>query len=137
MAPATVRRPIKLLSDIILVHVDQEELLECGLYAPAEAQPGNVDIAEKHALMRTGTVVHSDPDHVFEGYSGTGPGLKSKKCARLTMAITVGDRVVFSAWVGTNQAIYYGWGNEYLLMRESEVLGKLESKTERKRKVKA
>jgi co-chaperonin GroES (HSP10) len=109
-------RSIQLFSDVILVRVDSEEILPCGLYAPPEAQPGHADIAESHALNRTGEVLQ------------VGPGRKSTKTFKpLPMSLAPGDRIVFSAWVGTPIPMQFGWPDNVLMMRDSEVLTKVES----------
>ena len=51
-----------------------------------------------------------------------GPGRTADDGSRITMELTVGDKVIYSKYAGTE---YEDGDEEYLIMRESDVLAKL------------
>ena len=51
-----------------------------------------------------------------------GPGRVADDGSRITMELTVGDKVIYSKYAGTE---YEDGDEEYLIMRESDVLAKI------------
>lgn len=52
-----------------------------------------------------------------------GPGAKDESGKRIAMDVSVGDVVLFTQWAGNEMKID---GKEYLVMKESDVIGILE-----------
>ncbi|MFO0389970.1 MAG: co-chaperone GroES [Alphaproteobacteria bacterium] len=52
-----------------------------------------------------------------------GPGAKDESGKRIAMDVSVGDIVLFTQWAGNEMKID---GKEYLVMKESDVIGLLE-----------
>jgi len=63
-----------------------------------------------------------------------GPGARDETGKLVPLDIAVGDRVLFGKWSGTEVKIE---GDEYVIMKESDILGIIEDKpaTSRKKKV--
>jgi co-chaperonin GroES (HSP10) len=116
-AASTRLERTQFMRDIVLVKVEPVELMSNGLYAPAEAQPKHVDPAKLHEMVRRGTVMY------------TGPGVRSNKTGeRLSMDVKAGDKVCFSAFTAQRPqgiAEPTAWGDDLLMMHESEILGQL------------
>ncbi len=55
---------------------------------------------------------------------GVGPGGRDEDGERIEMDLKVGDRILFGKWSGTEVKID---GEELLIMKESDVMGVLES----------
>jgi chaperonin GroES len=55
---------------------------------------------------------------------GVGPGGRDEDGERIAMDLKVGDRILFGKWSGTEVKID---GDELLIMKESDVMGVLES----------
>jgi chaperonin GroES len=55
---------------------------------------------------------------------GVGPGGRDEDGERIPMDLKVGDRILFGKWSGTEVKID---GDELLIMKESDVMGVLES----------
>jgi chaperonin GroES len=55
---------------------------------------------------------------------GVGPGGRDEDGERIEMDLKVGDRILFGKWSGTEVKID---GDELLIMKESDVMGVLES----------
>ncbi len=51
-----------------------------------------------------------------------GPGRATDEGSRIPMELTIGDRVIYSKFAGTE---YKDGDDEYLIMRESDVLAKI------------
>ena len=51
-----------------------------------------------------------------------GPGRVADDGSRITMELTIGDKVIYSKYAGTE---YEDGDEEYLIMRESDVLAKI------------
>ncbi len=51
-----------------------------------------------------------------------GPGRVAEDGSRISMELTVGDKVIYSKYAGTE---YEDGDDEYLIMRESDVLAKI------------
>ncbi len=58
-----------------------------------------------------------------------GPGGRDESGKLIPIDIEVGDRVLFGKWSGTEVKID---GVEYLIMKESDIMGVIEGKTARK-----
>ena len=59
-----------------------------------------------------------------------GPGAVDEKSGkRVALDVRVGDRVLFGKWSGTEVKLD---GVEYLIMKESDIMGVIEGKTARK-----
>lgn len=91
---------------IVVKRIDEEETLQGGLYIPDTAK-------EK---PQKGEVVAV----------GKGKRLDDGKLAPLD--VQVGDRILFGKYSGSDIKLD---GNEYLIMREDEVLGVLEGATKK------
>ena len=55
---------------------------------------------------------------------GVGPGGRDEDGERIAMDLNVGDRILFGKWSGTEVKID---GDDLLIMKESDVMGVLES----------
>lgn len=104
-----------LTQDILLVKRLAAERLPSGLYIPATAQSAHEDPAKLHEIVRKGEVVKA------------GPGLRSRKTGeRMAMHVKPGDKVWFTAWTGqaaqANLPSVAAWDDDYILLRESELL---------------
>lgn len=94
---------IRPLHDRILVkRVPQEEKTSSGIYIPDTAKEKPVE----------GVVV------------AVGKGLKNESGALIPMDVQKGDKIIFAKWGGTEIKIE---GVEYLIMKEADVLGIVES----------
>ena len=90
---------LKPLDDRLVVLPDQaEEKTKSGIYLPEAAK-------EK---PQTGTVV------------AAGPGKTNDAGDRVTLAVSVGDTVLYGKYSGTEVDVE---GTTYMIMRESELLG--------------
>ena len=98
MAKTKVKVDVKPLSDRVVVKpLDESEQMRGGLYIPDTAK-------EKPSQ---GEVV------------AVGPGKVSEEGARLEMDVTVGDKVLYGKYSGTDVTLA---GEEYLILRESDIL---------------
>ena len=89
---------IKPLGDRVLIHADvAEEVTSSGLYIPDTAK-------EK---PQQGTVIAVGPGKVENG-------------TKVEMTVNEGDKVLYGKYAGTEVTID---GNEYLIMRESDIVG--------------
>ena len=89
---------IKPLGDRVLIQADvAEEVTSSGLYIPDTAK-------EK---PQQGTVI------------AVGPG-KVENSTKVEMTVNEGDKVLYGKYAGTEVTID---GNEYLIMRESDIVG--------------
>ena len=89
---------IKPLGDRVLIQADvAEEVTSSGLYIPDTAK-------EKH---QQGTVIAVGPGKVENG-------------TKVEMTVNEGDKVLYGKYAGTEVTID---GNEYLIMRESDIVG--------------
>jgi chaperonin GroES len=61
----------------------------------------------------------------------TGPGIADDKGQIQPLDVQAGDRVLFGKWSGTEVTIN---GEDVLIMKESDILGVLEGKSELKKK---
>jgi chaperonin GroES len=61
---------------------------------------------------------------------GVGPGGRDESGKLIPIDVKVGDRVLFSKWSGTEVKID---GVEYLIMKESDIMGVLEDTVARKK----
>ena len=97
---ATSNAPaLKPLDDRIVVQPDKaEEKTKSGIYLPEAAK-------EK---PQTGTVV------------AAGPGKTNDDGQRVSLAVSVGDTVLYGKYAGTEVELD---GETYMIMRESELLG--------------
>ncbi len=59
-----------------------------------------------------------------------GPGGRDEDGERIPMDVQVGDRILFGKWSGTEVKI---GGDELLIMKESDILGVVETKTKGKK----
>jgi chaperonin GroES len=59
-----------------------------------------------------------------------GPGARDENGARQPMDVQVGDRILFGKWSGTEVKVD---GEEYLIMKESDIMGVIEEKGARKK----
>ena len=64
----------------------------------------------------------------------SGPGARDETGKLVPLDVSVGDRVLFGKWSGTEVKVE---GEEYVIMKESDILGIIEDKpaTSRKKKV--
>lgn len=85
---------------IIIKPIEQEQTTRGGIYLPDTAK-------EK---PQEGEVV------------AVGPGRATDDGGRIPMELSVGDRVIYSKFAGTE---YKDGDDEYLIMRESDVLAKI------------
>ena len=60
-----------------------------------------------------------------------GPGARDEDGERIKMDLEVGDRILFGKWSGTEVTVD---GEELLIMKESDVMGVLETKVAKKSK---
>jgi chaperonin GroES len=89
---------VKPLADRVVVKpLDEDEQMRGGLYIPDTAK-------EKPSQ---GEVV------------AVGPGKLSEEGARLDMDVSVGDKVLYGKYSGTDVTLE---GEEYLILRESDIL---------------
>jgi len=89
---------IKPLGDRVLIQADvAEEITSSGLYIPDTAK-------EK---PQQGTVIAVGPGKVENG-------------TKVEMTVNEGDKVLYGKYAGTEVTID---GNEYLIMRESDIVG--------------
>jgi chaperonin GroES len=89
---------VKPLADRVVVKpLDEDEQMRGGLYIPDTAK-------EKPSQ---GEVV------------AVGPGKLSEEGARLEMDVSVGDKVLYGKYSGTDVTLE---GEEYLILRESDIL---------------
>ena len=89
---------VKPLSDrVVVMPLDESEQMRGGLYIPDTAK-------EKPSQ---GEVV------------AVGPGKVSEEGARLEMDVSVGDKVLYGKYSGTDVTLD---GDEYLILRESDIL---------------
>ncbi|MBI1238832.1 MAG: co-chaperone GroES [Alphaproteobacteria bacterium] len=58
-----------------------------------------------------------------------GPGARDEDGKRIAMELSVGDRILFGKWSGTEVKID---GQELLIMKESDVMGVIEGKKAKK-----
>ena len=95
---------VKPLSDrVVVLPLDEAEQMRGGLYIPDTAK-------EKPSQ---GEVI------------AVGPGKVSDEGARLEMDVKAGDKVLYGKYSGTDVTLD---GEEYLIMREDEVLAVMDSK---------
>ena len=85
---------------IIIKPIEQEQTTRGGIFLPDTAK-------EK---PQEGEVV------------AVGPGRATDEGSRIPMELTIGDRVIYSKFAGTE---YKDGDDEYLIMRESDVLAKI------------
>lgn len=85
---------------IIIKPIEQEQTTRGGIFLPDTAK-------EK---PQEGEVV------------AVGPGRATDEGSRIPMELSVGDRVIYSKFAGTE---YKDGDDEYLIMRESDVLAKV------------
>lgn len=98
MAKAKAQLSIKPLSDRVVVEaLDETEEMRGGLYIPDTAK-------EK---PQQGTVM------------AVGPGRRTDKGELIETELSVGDRVLYGKYSGTEVTVD---GNEYLIIKESDVL---------------
>lgn len=60
---------------------------------------------------------------------GVGPGGRDEDGERIPMDVKVGDRILFGKWSGTEVKID---GEELLIMKESDIMGVIETKKAKK-----
>jgi chaperonin GroES len=60
---------------------------------------------------------------------GVGPGARDEDGERIPLDVKVGDRILFGKWSGTEVKID---GEELLIMKESDIMGVIESKKAKK-----
>ncbi|MDX2236113.1 MAG: co-chaperone GroES [Hyphomonadaceae bacterium] len=60
-----------------------------------------------------------------------GPGGRDEDGERIDMDVKVGDRILFGKWSGTEVTID---GEELLVMKESDIMGVIEGKSEKGKK---
>jgi chaperonin GroES len=85
---------------IVVKPIEQEQQTKGGIYLPDTAK-------EK---PQEGEVV------------AVGPGRMTDEGSRIAMEVAVGDRVIYSKYAGTE---YKDGDEEYLILRESDVLAKI------------
>ena len=85
---------------VIVRPIEQEQTTKGGIFLPDTAK-------EK---PQEGEVV------------AVGPGRLADDGTRITMELTVGDRVIYSKYAGTE---YKDGDDQYLILRESDVLAKI------------
>lgn len=85
---------------IIIKPIEQEQTTRGGIFLPDTAK-------EK---PQEGEVI------------AVGPGRATDEGSRIPMELSVGDRVIYSKFAGTE---YKDGDDEYLIMRESDVLAKI------------
>ena len=100
---------IKPLSDRILVKAfDEEEVKKGGIIIP--------DTAQEKPMQ--GEII------------AVGPGARDESGKIVALDVKAGDRVLFGKWSGTEVKID---GTEYLIMKESDIMGVLEGKSASKK----
>jgi chaperonin GroES len=87
---------------VVVEPIEQEEITSSGLYLPETAK-------EK---PQQGNVI------------AVGPGGRNEDGERIVMDVSVGDRVLFAKYAGTEIKID---GKKLLIMKESDILGIVES----------
>jgi len=98
------------LHDRVLVkRIDEEEKTSGGIIIPDTAK-------EKPS---EGEVV------------AVGPGGRDEDGKRVDMDVTIGDRILFGKWSGTEVKVD---GVDYLIMKESDIMGVIEVKKSSKKK---
>jgi len=98
------------LHDRVLVkRIDEEEKTSGGIIIPDTAK-------EKPS---EGEVV------------AVGPGGRDEDGKRVEMDVTIGDRILFGKWSGTEVKVD---GVDYLIMKESDIMGVIEVKKSSKKK---
>lgn len=97
---ATVLKLTALADRLVVKPTDQEEVTASGIILPDTAQ-------EK---SQEGEVV------------AVGPGRLTDEGKRVPMELKKGDRIIYSKFAGTE---YKDGGEEYLILRESDVLAKV------------
>ena len=60
---------------------------------------------------------------------GVGPGARDEDGERIPLDVKVGDRILFGKWSGTEVKID---GEELLIMKESDIMGVIETKKAKK-----
>jgi chaperonin GroES len=60
---------------------------------------------------------------------GVGPGARDEDGERIPLDVKVGDRILFGKWSGTEVKID---GEELLIMKESDIMGIIETKKAKK-----
>ncbi len=60
---------------------------------------------------------------------GVGPGTRDEDGERIALDVKVGDRILFGKWSGTEVKID---GEELLIMKESDIMGVIETKKAKK-----
>jgi chaperonin GroES len=60
-----------------------------------------------------------------------GPGARDEDGERLPMDVQVGDHILFGKWSGTEVKVD---GEEYLIMKESDIMGIIEGQGAKKKK---
>ena len=94
---------------VLLKRVDQEEKTAGGIIIPDTAQEKPME----------GEVV------------ATGPGARGDDGKLHTLDVKAGDRVLFGKWSGTEVKID---GQEYLILKESDIMGVIEGSATKKTK---
>lgn len=94
---------------VVVKRVKEEEKTKGGIIIPETAQ-------EK---PQEGEVV------------AVGPGARDEDGERIEMDVSVGDRILFGKWSGTEVKID---GEDLLIMKESDIMGVIESKKAKKDK---
>ena len=92
---------------VVVKRVKEEEKTKGGIISPETAQ-------EK---SQEGEVV------------AVGPGARDEDGERVALDVKVGDRILFGKWSGTEVKID---GEELLIMKESDIMGVLETKKAKK-----
>ncbi|WP_436642846.1 co-chaperone GroES [Microbaculum sp. FT89] len=59
-----------------------------------------------------------------------GPGGRDEAGKRITMDVKAGDRILFGKWSGTEVKVD---GQDYLIMKESDIMGVIETKAAKKK----
>jgi chaperonin GroES len=94
---------------VVLKRVDQEEKTVGGIIIPDTAQEKPME----------GKII------------ATGPGARSEDGTLHALDVKAGDRVLFGKWSGTEVKID---GEEYLIMKESDIMGVIEVSAPKKSK---
>jgi chaperonin GroES len=94
---------------VVVKRVKEEEKTKGGIIIPETAQ-------EK---PQEGEIV------------AVGPGARDEDGERIEMDVEVGDRILFGKWSGTEVKID---GEDLLIMKESDIMGVIESKKAKKDK---
>ncbi|KAJ1982734.1 mitochondrial heat shock protein Hsp10 [Dimargaris cristalligena] len=100
-ARSGIRKIVPLLDRILVKRIQPEQRTTSGLYIPEKSQEA----------MQEGNVV------------AVGPGLITKEGKTIPLQLKEGDRVVLPQFGGATVKLN---GEELLLMRENEVLAKIE-----------